>query len=130
MFAKRSAARGGRAGLVEHGGGAVREEFTVAAGLSEAVAEIRGGVRGDEGLDLQAPVDARVERAIAERDEALLQLGQTDKDEGEQGFAVPLVVTQDVDPPCDREQIVRVVKSSRAQGQLWRSLPGERRDGL
>ena len=72
------------------------------------VAEVGGGVCGDEGLDLQAPVDARVERAIAAQGEAVLQLGQADEDEGEQGFAVPLVVQEDV----------QVVKARRSAGDV------------
>jgi hypothetical protein len=47
------------------------EELAIAAGLAEAQAQVLGGVVWDEGLDLEAVVDPRVERAIAPQGEAI-----------------------------------------------------------
>lgn len=65
------------------------EEFAVAAGVAET--EVLGGVVGYQGLDLEAVLETRVERAVAAEGEAIAQLGGTDEDEREQRAAVPLV---------------------------------------
>ena len=46
---------------------------------------------------MEAPVDAGVEGAVAAHGEAVLELGETDEDEGEERAAIPLVVEQDVE---------------------------------
>lgn len=53
-------------------------------------------VVGRRGLDVQAVVDARVERALVSTRQALSQLGQADEEQGQERAAVPLVVAQDV----------------------------------
>ncbi len=83
-------------GLVGHGDGVGGEEVAITAGPLEAHADVLGGVLGAERVDVDAPVQARVERAVAAKLEAVAQLGQADQDQRKQGAAVPLVVEQDV----------------------------------
>jgi hypothetical protein len=74
---------------VEERGGVGREQLAVAAGVAEAEAKILGGVVGGEGLDLEAVMEARVERAVAAQGEAIAKLGEADEDEREERAAVP-----------------------------------------
>ena len=90
-------AHGAGGGLVQQGDGVGGEELAVAAGVAEAEAEVLGGVVGGEGLDLEAVMEARVERAVAAQGEAIAELGEADEDEREQRAAVPVVVEQDVE---------------------------------
>ncbi len=83
-------------GLVEQRRGVGGEEFAVAAGVTETEAEVLGCVVGQEGLDLQASVEARVERAIAAEGEAIAKLWKPDDHERQERAAVPLVVEEDV----------------------------------
>lgn len=89
-------AHGPGSGLVEEADGVGGEELAIAAGLTEAKAQILGGVVGDEGLDLEAVVDSRVERAIAPQGEAIAQFRKTDENDREQRATVPLVIKQNV----------------------------------
>src|SRR6266498_3022907 len=89
-------AHGPGSGLVEEADGVGGEELAIAAGLAETEAQVLGGVVGDKGLDLEAVVDPRVERAIAPQGEAIAQFGKTDEDEREQRATVPLVIKQNV----------------------------------
>lgn len=98
--------RGGEAVNVPHGaeGGLVQQadrvggkQLAFAAGATQAEAEVLGSVIGDKGLDLEAVIDAGVQRAVAPQGEAVAELGQPDEDEREQRAAVPLVVEQDVE---------------------------------
>jgi hypothetical protein len=98
--------RGGKAVDVPHGteGGLVEQadrlggkQLALAAGALQTEAKVLGGVLGDERLDLEAVMDARVQRAVAPQGKAVAELGQADEDEREQRAAVPLVVEQDVE---------------------------------
>src|SRR5262245_30752974 len=83
--------------LVEEGDGVGGEELAVAAGAAEAHADVLGGVVGRERRDLEAMVQARVQRAIAPQRQPVAQLGEADEDQAEQSAAVPVVVEQDVE---------------------------------
>jgi hypothetical protein len=72
------------------------KQLALATSALQAEAEILGSVLGDEGLDLEAVMDPRVERAVAPQREAVAQFGQADEDEREQRAAVPLVIQQNV----------------------------------
>jgi hypothetical protein len=79
---------------VQERGGIASEDLAVAAGAAQAHAEILGGVVGRERIDLDAVVQARVERAVATEGEPVAQLGEADEDEREQRAAVPLVLSK------------------------------------
>lgn len=96
---------GGEAVEVAHGalGGLVQEcecvgveEVAVAAGASEAEAEVLCGVAGKEGLDVEAGVEAGEERAVLAERESVGELWESDEDEGQEGLGVPFVVEEDV----------------------------------
>jgi hypothetical protein len=89
-------AHGTGSGLVEEADSVGGEQFAIATGLAEAQAQVLGGVVGDEGLDLEAVMDPRIERAIAPQGEAIAQFRKTDEDDREQRATVPLVVQQNV----------------------------------
>ncbi len=76
-------------GLVEHGDCVVGEDVAVAAGALHPIAQVLGGVLGRERVDVQAPVDARVQGSVPPELELVLQLGRTDEDEGEERLRVP-----------------------------------------
>jgi hypothetical protein len=82
------------AGLVQQGDGVEREELPVAARQLEAVAQVVGGVVGAHRLQAQAGVEPGEQRLVRTQGEPVLELGQADEDEAEQGAAVPLVVEQ------------------------------------
>ena len=86
----------GAGGLVEEHRRVEREDLAVAAGAAHAQAEVLGGVVGSERRDLEAVVEARVQRAVATEAEAVAELGEADEDEREERAAVPGVVEQDV----------------------------------
>lgn len=65
--------------------------------MTKAEAEILGGVVGGERVDLEAVMEARVERAVAAQGEAIAELREAGEDEREEGAAVPLIVEQDVE---------------------------------
>src|SRR5439155_17898248 len=88
---------GAEGGLVTQADGVGGKQLALAADALQTEAEILGSVLGDERLDLEAVMDARVERAVAPQREAVAQFGQADEDEREQRPAVPLVVEQDVE---------------------------------
>ncbi len=82
---------GGEAVEVAHGalGGLVQEcecvgveEVAVAASTTETEAEVLGGVAGKEGLDAEAGVEAREERAVLAEGESVGELGESDEDQG------------------------------------------------
>jgi hypothetical protein len=85
-------AHGAEGGLVEEDDGVGREDLAVAAGARQAHAQVLGGVLGGEGRDVEAVVDARIQRAVAAEGEALAEFGEADEDEREERAAVPGVV--------------------------------------
>ena len=66
---------GAEGGLVQQADRVGGKQLALAAGALQAEAEILGGVLGDEGLDLEAVMDARVQRAIAPQGKAIAELG-------------------------------------------------------
>jgi hypothetical protein len=89
--------QGSRSGLVNHGGCVRGEKLLGGAGGEEARANVLGGVVRRERLDAEPVGKAGVERAASAHEKALVEVGQADQDEREQGFAVPCVVEQDVE---------------------------------
>src|SRR5690242_4079702 len=79
-------------GLVDHGDSVGGEDVTGAADLGEAHADVLGGVVRRERVDGEAAVQAGMQGAIATKGEPVIELGQADEDDGEQGAAVPLVI--------------------------------------
>ena len=61
--------------------GVVGEEVAFAAGESEPVTDVLGGVGHRRGGEQEAVVDAREQGAVSPTGEVLLQLGETDEDE-------------------------------------------------
>jgi len=82
---------------VEHGHRVGGEELAVAADAVQADADVLGGVVGDERVEMETSVKARVEGAIAAQAEAVVELGEADQDEGEECPAIPIVVQEDVE---------------------------------
>ena len=72
------------------------EYFALDANARQAHAQILGGVLGSQRGDLEAVMDARVQRAIAAQREPLAKLGQTDEDQREDRATIPAVVEEDV----------------------------------
>lgn len=56
---------GAEGGLVKQADGVGGKQLALAASALQAEAEILGGVLGDQGFDLEAMVNPRVERAVA-----------------------------------------------------------------
>jgi len=79
------------AGLVEQGDGVAVEEDLVAADKRKTVCEILSGVIGLGLAEREPRADARVERAVDTQLHALVELGQSDEDDGQQRARVPLV---------------------------------------
>src|ERR1041384_950667 len=62
---------GAEGGLVKQADGVRGKQLALAAGALQTETEVFGGVLGDEGLDLETVMDARVERAVAPQREAV-----------------------------------------------------------
>jgi hypothetical protein len=82
---------GAEGGLVEQADRVGGKQLAFAAGATQAETDILGGVVGNEGFDLEAVMDPRVERAITAQGEAVAQFGKADEDEREQCATVPLI---------------------------------------
>ena len=66
---------GAEGGLVQQADRVGGKQLALAASATQAEAEVLSSVVGDEGLDLEAVMDARVQRAIAPQGEAVAELG-------------------------------------------------------
>ncbi len=81
---------------MEGGEGVIGEERALGAGGGEAEPDVFGGVfeggRGEE----KAMVNAGEEGAVSAASEAGFELGESDEDEGQERFGVPLVIQEDV----------------------------------
>src|SRR5690606_8647406 len=84
-------------GLVQDGDRVGREDVAAASGAGEPGAEVVCGVVGCQGIDAEAAMDARRERAIPPDAQAVVEVAEADEDEREQRLRVPLVVEQDVE---------------------------------
>lgn len=74
--------------VVQEREGIAREELAVAAGEREPVADVVGGVVEGDGVETKAGVEAREQRLVRAERETVLELGQADEDERQQGARV------------------------------------------
>ncbi len=89
-------AHGAGSGLVEQDDSVGGEYLAGTARARQSHAEVLAAVVWGQRTDLEAVVEARVERAIASERQALAELGEPDEDERQERAAVPCVVEQDV----------------------------------
>ena len=83
-------------GFVEHGQSVGEERRPCRTGLLRTMLDVLDGVRRFRLAETEAAVDPRPQRAILGQRESAPELGQSDEDQREQRFRVPLVVRQDV----------------------------------
>ncbi len=72
------------------------EDVPVAARAREPCAQVVGGVIGGERVEDDAAMKSGREEAISPDAQAVVEVAESDEDEGEQRLGVPLVVEQDV----------------------------------
>src|SRR5580700_10351263 len=90
-------AQGALGELVESGEGVVGEEVAFASSVAEAEADVLGGVGHRRWREQEAVMDAGEQGAVCAAREILLQLGETDEDEGQERFRIPLEIQEDVE---------------------------------
>src|SRR5213075_2548141 len=72
------------------------EDFLGGTGSGEPSADVLGGIVRRKGLDRESVGQSREQRAVSSHDETVVEVGQPDQNQRQQGAAVPGVVEQDV----------------------------------
>jgi hypothetical protein len=93
--------------VVDEGEESIREDGLLTAGDAEVVFDVGGSLLEVEGVEVKADGDALVEGFEGSESQLVRQVGLAEKDEGEEGGRIHLVVEQEAELVEDvvREQV-------------------------